>query len=102
MERNLKRTPMETQELLQLLHANNKLKEVSLAFREIDPHRTGMVTSPEMDDIFRYLYPEEFKDKHMYEITKPFEVISNKILIDYGKFRQWLVLELRNSTKGFD
>lgn len=102
MERKIKRVPMESQDLLQLLHSNNKLKEISLAFREIDPSRTGMITSPEMDDIFRHFYPEEFKEKHLFEILKPFEVISNKILIEYGKFRQWLVLELKNTQLSFD
>lgn len=73
------------------------MKEISLAFREIDPERTGMITSPEMDDLFRVLYPEEMKDKHIYDILKQFEVISNKILVEYNKFRTWLVLELKNS-----
>lgn len=80
-----------------MIHYNNKMKEISLAFREIDPERTGMITSPEMDDLFRVLYPEEMKDKHIYDILKQFEVISNKILVEYNKFRTWLVLELKNS-----
>ena len=93
---------MEATELFQLLHGNNKLKEISLAFKEIDPERTGMITSTEMDDIFRHFYPDEFKDKHVFEFVKPFEVISNKILIEYSKMRSWLVLELKKTQKGFD
>jgi|694.fasta_scaffold118204_2 Ca2+-binding EF-hand superfamily protein len=80
---------------MKMIHTNNKLKEISMAFREIDKERTGMITSPEMDDIFRFHYPEDLKEKHIYDILKPFEVVSNKILIEYKKFREWLVLELK-------
>ena len=55
-----------------------------------------------MDDIFRFHYPEELKEKHIYDILKPFEVIANKILIEYKKFREWLVLELKGSQRSFD
>lgn len=55
-----------------------------------------------MDDIFRFLYPDDMKDKHIYDIIKPFEVIANKILIEYRKFRLWLVDELKNRKKSFD
>ena len=73
-----------------------------MAFKEIDPERTGMITSKEMDDIFRHFYPAQFKEKHLFEILKPFEVISNKILIEYGKYRTWLILELNKTSKLFD
>lgn len=29
----------------------------------------------------------------MFEIVKPFEISSNRILIEYNKFRQWLMRE---------
>lgn len=93
---------MEVDEFLQLLHNNNKMKEISLSFRQIDPDRTGYLTSPELDDLFRYYYPDEFKDKHMFEIVKPFEIISNKILVEYGKFRKWLVMELKKTQSEHD
>lgn len=58
-----------------------------------------MITSPEMDDLFRFIYPEEMKYKHIYQILKPFEVIANKILIEYRKFRTWLIEELKSHNK---
>jgi len=94
MDRGIKRSPMEVEELFQLMANSNKMKEVSLAFKEIDPDRTGYVTAPEIDDLFRFLYPEEFKDKTMFGIVRPFEISSNRILIEYGKFRKWLLCEL--------
>jgi len=102
LQKNIKRQPIESTELLNLLRSNNKLKEISLAFKEIDPEFTGMITSTEMDDIFRHFYPVEFKDRHVFEFIKPFEIISNKILIDYNKMRKWLVLELKKTQKEYD
>lgn len=78
------------------------MNAISDAFKEIDPDRTGYVTAPEMDDLFRYLFPEEFRDKQMFEIVKPFEIQSNRILIEYNKFRQWLMRELGIIKRQFD
>lgn len=93
---------MEVEEFIMLMHKNNKMKEINLAFRQIDPDRTGYITQPEIDDMFRYHYPDEFKDKHLFEIVKPFEIASNKILVEYGKFRQWIVMELNKSQSAYD
>jgi hypothetical protein len=94
MERGIKRLSMAVEDFLELVCRKNKLKEVGLAFKEIDPDRTGCVTAPEIDDLFRCLYPDEFRTMNMFEVIKPFEIPSNRILIEYGKFRQWLIFEL--------
>ena len=43
-------------ELLEMMLANDRLKEITWAFREIDPDRNGFVTQQELDDIFRENY----------------------------------------------
>ena len=36
MDKLIKRVPLEEDQLMHMIHTNNKLKEISLAFREID------------------------------------------------------------------
>ena len=57
---------------------------------QIDNH-TGVVTKNEMDDILKLHYPDHFKDKDLIPIISMFSSIQNKILIDYSKFRDWIL-----------
>ena len=43
-------------EICEMMLANDRLKEITWAFREIDPDRNGFVTQQELDDIFRENY----------------------------------------------
>jgi hypothetical protein len=58
-EKKIPRVPLTESELVHMMQKNNKMKEIARAFREIDPERNGFVTSPEMDDLFRFHYKEE-------------------------------------------
>ena len=89
-----KRIALTEQELVTMITENNRMKEINLAIRSIDPERNGFLTQQEMDDIFRENYRKEMEDKHIFELIKDFRSISNKILVDYGKFRTWVYAKL--------
>lgn len=36
MDKLIKRVPLEEEQLMRIIHAKNKLKEIAMAFREID------------------------------------------------------------------
>ena len=82
-----------------MLMENNRLKEIMLAIRSIDPERNGYVTQQELDDIFRENYPKLMQNKHIFELLKDYRSVSNKILVDYGKFKTWIQLKLKEATK---
>mmetsp|Transcript_30086 Transcript_30086/g.37198 ORF Transcript_30086/g.37198 Transcript_30086/m.37198 type:complete len:101 (+) Transcript_30086:878-1180(+) len=78
---------------------NDRLKEIALAIRHIDPDRNGFVTQQELDDIFRENYRNEMQGKHIFGLIKDFRSISNKILVDYGKFKKWVFTKLKDARK---
>ena len=51
-----RRVPMDEADFIEMLQANDRQKEIGLAFRGIDPDRNGFVTQQELDDIFRENY----------------------------------------------
>ena len=52
-----RRVAITEEELLQVMAQDDKLKQIALTFREIDPDRNGFLTQQELDDIFRENYP---------------------------------------------
>jgi hypothetical protein len=89
-------TPISEEEFIQSIYAGKKLREIMLQVKEIDAQRNGYVTSYELDDIIKLQYPKEFRNKDLTSITSKFESIQNKILIDYKKFRDWVLLGIDN------
>ena len=51
-------SPISEDEFLQVLHSNNRLREIMLKVREIDPTHNGYVTYQELDDIIKMEYPQ--------------------------------------------
>ena len=47
-----------------------------------------------MDDIFRENYAKEMENKNIFNLLKDFRSISNKILVDYGKFKKWIYAKM--------
>ena len=84
------------------MSANNRMKEIALAIRQIDPDRNGFVTQQELDDIFRENYKKEMEGKHIFALIKDFRSISNKILVDYSKFKKWIYTKLQDEKKQKD
>ena len=73
---------------------DDRLKEIVLALRTIDPDRNGYVTQQELDDIFRESYRDQMEGKHIFELLKDFRCVTNKILVDYNKFKKWVYTKI--------
>jgi hypothetical protein len=94
-----KRVALTEAELVAMMAAEDRLKEVALAFREIDPDRNGYVTQQELDDIFRENYSRQMEGKNMFGVIKGFLSITNKILVDYNKFKSSLFNRLKEHKR---
>ena len=94
-----KRTPLTEDELMEIMVKNDRLKEIALAFREIDPDRNGFLTQQELDDIFRESYREQMAGKNMFGLVKEFRSATNKILVDYNRFKKWVYSALTNRKR---
>lgn len=66
--------------------ADNKIAQLFRMCREITPDKNGVVTTVELDDILRILYPDELEGKDLTEVFAPFCQEHNKILIDFKSF----------------
>ena len=78
--------PISEAELVSIFSDNNKIAEFYRYCREINPDKNGVVTTVELDDILRLLFPEELKGKDLTELFAPFCSEHNKILIDFKGF----------------
>jgi Ca2+-binding EF-hand superfamily protein len=65
------------------------------SIKDIDKEHNGYVTITELDDILKINYKKELTDKNLKEIFKPFASIQNRILIDYKKFRDFLLNKIK-------
>ena len=66
--------------------------------KDIDKEHNGYVTVTELDDILKLAYKKELEDKNLKEIFKPFASIQNRILIDYKKFRDFLLKKITQAA----
>ena len=60
------RTALTETELFQMMLECDRLKEITLALRSIDPERNGFVTQQELDDIFRENFSKQMQGKHLF------------------------------------
>ena len=65
--------------------------------QEIDKDQNGYVTSTELDDILKIIYPKDLGDKNLKHILKPFCSSANKVLLDYKQFRKFIVENINNN-----
>ena len=65
--------------------------DIMRSIKDIDKEHNGYVTSTELDDILKICYKKELTDKNLKHLFKPYASIQNKILIDYKKFRDFLL-----------
>ena len=68
---------------------------VMKTIREIDKDHNGFVTDTELDDILKIHYPNDFKNKDLNIFMKKFRSIENKVLVDYQKIKEHVILGLR-------
>ena len=83
--------PISPNDLINIIGKDNKMVDIMRCIKEIDKEHNGYVTSTELDDILKLCYKKELSDKNLKIIFKPYASIQNKILIDYKKFRDWLL-----------
>jgi len=67
----------------------NRMKDIQHIIRSIDRDRNGYVTRNELDDILKEVYPD-LRNKDLMRLIKPFCSVSNKILVDYGRFKSFV------------
>ena len=63
--------------------------------KEIDRDNNGYATNQELDDIFKMHYDNELKKKDIKTLFKPFASLQNRILIDYKKLRDHILVKLK-------
>eukprot|EP00347_Sterkiella_histriomuscorum_P012608 403367915 len=96
-EKNLK--PYSMERLADLIFRNNQLVDIMRAIKDIDKEHNGYVTVTELDDILKISYKAELADKNLKAMFKPYASIQNKILIDYKKFRDYILEKLKLMKK---
>lgn len=57
------------------------------------------MTQQELDDIFRENYRQQMEGKHIFDLIRDFRSITNKILVDYGRFKKWVYSKLKRARK---
>jgi len=92
--------PISERDFLKIVVAGGhlKLQEISLMIHQIDKDRNGYVTRNELDDILKESF-SELLEFNLFPYINRFCSISNKILIDYKQFKEWIrmsILEAEN------
>jgi len=87
--------PITEAQLVEIIYKNNKLAEVIRTIKEIDKQHNGFVTTTELDDILKLNYKVELENKDLRQIMKKYASIQNRVLVDYKKFRDSLISQLK-------
>lgn len=93
--------PITESELVEIMFRTNKLSEVIRTIKEIDKQRNGFVTTTELDDILKINYKEDLINRDLRMIMKKYASIQNRVLVDYKKFRDSLVSQLKELNKNY-
>lgn len=86
-------------EFVAIFEKNNKLDTLMEMIREIDRDHNGYVTSTEMEDMLKIIYPVDLANKNFRNLLKPYCSSANKILLDYKLFREFIQNGLRGEFK---
>jgi hypothetical protein len=86
--------PLTEQELVQIIHKNNKMTEIVKLIYGIDRQHNGYVTTTELDDILKLNYKKELANKDLRLIMRKYASIQNRVLVDYKQFRDSLLQQL--------
>ena len=68
---------------------------------EIDKDRNGYVTNAELDDILKMIFPTTLGNKNIRGIFAHFSSSANKVLIDYKRFRDFIMESIGITKDGF-
>lgn len=89
------KSPINDTELINIINKNNKIVNIMKIIKNIDKDNNGYVTNQELDDIFTMHYEKELKNRDLKTLFKPFASIQNRILIDYKKLRDHILLKIK-------
>lgn len=81
---------MNDREFLQVFANDNRIMKVMTMIRYIDKEKNGCVTTSEMDDILKEVYPDQFRGRDYKQVLKAFTAIQNPILLDYNKLKDFV------------
>lgn len=73
---------MTLDEFVEVFKQDNRLLELMKMIGGID-RGNGYITTSELDDILKIVYPDVLAKKNLKQILKPFRCASNKVLVDY-------------------
>ena len=93
--------PISDVEFILLMLRKNRLADMMRKIKEIDKERNGFVTQTELDDILKILFADELGGRDLTKLIKPFCSIQNKILVDYKKFRDFIVSQLKQLDQNY-
>ncbi|CDW74423.1 ef-hand calcium-binding domain-containing protein 6 [Stylonychia lemnae] len=96
---NVKLNQITIDEFVNVIVKDNKLASIMRCIKQIDKDNNGYVTNQELDDILKYIYPEQFGDKDLKRLFRTFSSIQNTILIDYKKLRDFLLQKINESKQ---
>lgn len=92
----IKQEPISKEHFLRVVAGDNdKIKRAFLYLRQIDNEGIGTVTKNELEDIFKTVYPSQLNDKNIVPLFEEFQTVSNHLLIDMRKFKQWVMDYIR-------
>lgn len=83
--------PISENDFISVIAQNNKVADIMYLIKQIDKDRNGYVTRNELDDIIKLEYKAQLGNRNLFPIINKFSSISNKILIDYKSFKQWII-----------
>ena len=77
---------------------DNQLVNIMHTIRSIDGDKNGFVTNQELEDILKLCYKEQLGKYNLKPVFKEFASQSNRLLIDYTKFKEAIVERLQKYT----
>ena len=73
---------------------DNQLVKIMHTIRSIDGDKNGFVTNQELEDILKLCYKEQLGKYNLKPLFKEFASQSNRLLIDYTKFKEAIMVRL--------
>lgn len=91
--------PISEDDLLKVLASQPSMKELWKEVKKYDIDSNGFLTISELNSLFFQTYPE-LEGKSLFKIFRPFSSIQNKSIVDYKKFKEYLLARLETFTHG--
>ena len=73
---------------------DNKIIQILQTIKTIDKEKNGFVTNQELEDILKLFYKEQLGRYDLKPVLKQFSSQSNRLLINYTKFKKAIIEKL--------